>query len=245
MQYFGGKSRIKNHIVHYLESIRLNNQIYIEPFVGGGSIISSMSGERYGYDKHPYLIAMYKELQKGWIPPTNLTKEEYEKAKNGEYEDYLTGFIGFGCSFAGKWFGGYAKNKRGDNFCLNSHNAILRKMKTMQEIQFECKDYRELNPKGALIYCDPPYQGTTQYGKIVGEFDSNEFWNKVKNWSKENTVVVSEYDAPEDFITVWQKDVKTEIRNKENKREDRIERMFLYKDNYININNSNTTYSAS
>ena len=24
----------------------------------------------------------------------------------------LTGFVGFGCSFGGKWWGGYAKDKR-------------------------------------------------------------------------------------------------------------------------------------
>lgn len=228
MQYFGGKARIGKHIVEYLQSIRKENQTYIEPFVGAGWVMSLMDGERYGYDKHPYLIAMYREIQNGWKPPTNLTKEEYEQAKNGEYPNYLTGFIGFGCSFAGKWFGGYARS--GDrNYCLNAHNSIMKKMETMQDVEFECKDYLDLKPEGTLIYCDPPYQGTTQYGKIVGDFDSEQFWNKVREWSKNNTVVVSEYNAPDDFEAVWVRETKTDIRNKNNEREDRVEKLFMLK----------------
>lgn len=179
MQYFGGKTRIGKHIAEYLQSIRKDGQVCIEPFVGAGWVMTLVNGERYAYDKHPYLISMYQELQKGWVPPTSLTREEYEKARDGELPVYLTGFIGFGCSFAGKWFGGYAKS--GDrNYCLNAHNSIMKKMKTMQDVKFECKDYLELKPVGALIYCDPPYQGTTQYGKVVGDFNSELFWNKVR-----------------------------------------------------------------
>lgn len=171
---------------------------------------------------------MYKELQNGWVPPTSLTREEYAEAKNGMYSDHLTGFIGFGCSFAGKWFGGYA-GSADRNYCLNAHNSIMKKMKTMQDVEFECKDYQKLNPEGALIYCDPPYQGTTQYGKIVGDFDSEKFWDKVREWSKNNTVVVSEYTAPNDFEVVWVRETKTDIRNKNNQQEKRVEKLFIMK----------------
>ena len=241
MRYFGGKSRIAKDIVKYLKSIRQKDQLYIEPFVGGGWVMSLMDGKREAYDKHPYLIAMYKALQNGWIPPKNLTKEEYEYIKNNKDEQpYLTGFVGFGCSFAGKWFGGYAHSKN-RNYCLNAHNSILKKMRTMKDVKFECKDYRELNPKNALIYCDPPYQGTTQYGKIVGDFNSDEFWNKVREWSKNNMVVVSEYKAPDDFVEVWRKETKTDIRNKNNKREKRIEKLFIHKSKL----NENTYYNKN
>lgn len=191
--------------------------------------MSLMDGEREGYDKHPYLISMYKSLQEGWMPPTSLTREEYKYIKdNKDEQPHLTGFVGFGCSFAGKWFGGYAKS--GDrNYCLNAHNSIIKKMKTMQDVKFECKDYKELIVKDALIYCDPPYQGTTQYGKIVGDFDTKEFWETVRKWSKHNTVVVSEYSAPDDFIEVWRKATKTDIRNKNNEQEDRIEKLYIHK----------------
>lgn len=229
MRYFGGKARIGKQIAEYLKSIRKDNQDYIEPFVGGGWVVSLMDGNRYGYDKHPYLISMYEELQKGWLPPTELSEEEYKRIQNNQDENpHLTGFVGFGCSFAGKWFGGYARSAD-RNYCLNAHNSILRKMKTMQDVKFDCKDYRELNPKGALIYCDPPYQGTTQYGKVVGDFNTDEFWDKVREWSKDNTVVVSEYNAPDDFQAVWIKETKTDIRNKSNQQEKRVEKLFMLK----------------
>lgn len=73
MQYFGGKARIGKQIAEYLKSIRKDNQDYVEPFVGGGWVMSLMDGSRYGYDKHPYLISMYEQLQNGWIPPTELS----------------------------------------------------------------------------------------------------------------------------------------------------------------------------
>jgi len=187
-----------------------------------------MSGNRVAYDKHPYLIAMYKELQNGWIPPDSITKEEYYYIKNNKDDNpYLTGFVGFGCSFAGKWFGGYASNSRGDNYCLNSKNSILRKMNTLYDVHFEVVDYKDLIFKDCLIYCDPPYQGTTQYG-LVGEFDSTEFWETMRRWSQDNTVIISEYNAPDDFKCVWQKKTKTEIRNSDNIREDRVEKLYTY-----------------
>ncbi|WP_299831723.1 DNA adenine methylase [uncultured Metabacillus sp.] len=239
IRYFGGKARIAKPIVEYLKSIREEGQPYIEPFVGGGWVMSLMDGERIACDKHTYLIEMYKAMQNGWIPPTNLTKEEYEYIKNNRDEKpYLTGFVGFGCSFAGKWFGGFASSKD-RNYCLNAHNSIMKKMETMKDVKFYDCDYKEINPKGLLVYCDPPYQGTTQYG-LVGNFDSNEFWDVVREWSKENMVVVSEYNAPEDFVEVWSKDVKTDIRNKDNKKEQRIEKLFLHKSNLKQIIHNET-----
>ncbi len=200
----------------------------MSPFVGGAWVESLIDGRKELYDKHPYLIAMYKALQTGWIPPDKLSKEEYEYIKNNlDEKPHLTGFVGFGCSFAGKWFGGYAKNSRGDNYCLNSKNSLLRKMQSLKDVKFDVVDYIDLNPVNSIIYCDPPYKGTTQYG-LMGKFDSNEFWNVMRIWSKNNTVIISEYDAPDDFECIWQYRTKTEIRNKENQREDRVEKLFIH-----------------
>jgi DNA adenine methylase len=240
MRYFGGKSRIAKPIAEYLKSIRKEGQPYIEPFVGGGWVIALMDGERIACDKHNYLIAMYKEIQNGWIPPTELTKEEYAYIKeNPDEKPYLTGFVGFGCSFAGKWFGGFAHSKE-RNYCLNAHNSIMKKMENMNEVKFFESDYKGIKPEGLLIYCDPPYQGTTQYG-LVGNFDSEEFWETVREWSKNNTVVVSEYSAPEDFVAVWKKEVKTDIRNKNNEKEERVEKLFVHRSLLEQINQNNRT----
>lgn len=194
--------------------------------------MASMDGKRVGVDKHPYLIKMYQSLQSGWLPPDKLSKAEYIHVKENLDEDAaLSGFAGFGCSFSGKWLGGYAKDSTGRNYCMNAKNSILKKMETMQDVRFECADYRKLKPDNMLIYCDPPYRGVTQYGKIVGEFDTDEFWDIVREWSKNNTVIVSEYNAPDDFVEIWRKEVKTDMRNTKGNKIDRVEKLFIFQNN--------------
>ena len=229
MQYFGGKQRISKQIVEVLNEYRKDNQPLVEPFVGGCNIISKMSGERYCYDINEYLIEMYKAVQNGWTPPAIITEEEYDYIRNNKDKDKpLTGFVGIGCSYSSKWFGGYARNKTGRNYCLNAHNSILKQLNEIRDIKFDCKDYKELEFDGCLIYCDPPYKDTTKY-PIIGEFNTEEFWNVMRNWSKNNTVIISEYEAPYDFECIKEIHTKTDIRNSDGKRENRVERLFRYK----------------
>lgn len=62
-------------------------------------------------------------------------------------------------------------------------------------------DYRNIEiPDGAVIYCDPPYQGTAEYRE--GGFNHAEFWEWVREKSKTHDVYVSEYTAPDDFKKV-------------------------------------------
>lgn len=230
MRYFGGKTRTCKQIASIINN-SITNEKFLSPFVGGGWVETLINTEKECYDKHPYLIAMYKELQKGWKPPNTLSKAEYDYIKeNKDDKPHLTGFVGFGCSFAGKWFGGYAKDNTGRNYCLNAHNSILSKMEGFKDTYFDCKDYKELNPKGYVIYCDPPYKGTTQYDKgLVGEFNTDDFWNTMREWSKNNVVFISEYSAPSDFEVVWEQEVKLDIRDSDNKKKKRIEKLFRYK----------------
>jgi DNA adenine methylase len=230
LRYFGGKTRTCKQIAKVLNEYRKEGQRFLSPFVGGGWVEQLLEHPKECYDKHPYLIAMYKALQNGWIPPKELIKEEYDYIKDNQDEKpYLTGFVGFGCSFAGKWFGGYAKDNTDRNYCLNAHNSILDKMVNMKNTYFDCKDYKELNPENCLIYCDPPYAGTTQYSKqLLGDFDSSEFWDIMRKWSIHNTVIISEYNAPEDFECIWQQEVKLDIRDKNNKKKERIEKLYTY-----------------
>lgn len=59
-------------------------------------------------------------------------------------------------------------------------------------------DYREVPiPENSVVYCDPPYEGTTGYGN---KFDHAAFWEWAR--SREFPVFVSERSAPEDFAAV-------------------------------------------
>lgn len=229
MQYFGGKARTCKNISEVINQYKKQDQKFMSPFVGGAWVESLIDGDKYLYDKHPYLIAMYKALQDGWLPPKYLSKEEYDYIHyHMDETPYLTGFVGFGCSYSGKWFGGYAKDNTGRNYCLNAYNSIIKKMKVLKEASFECKDYKILNPNNFIIYCDPPYKGTTQYdSNLVGNFDSQEFWDTMRQWSANNTVIISEYNAPDDFKCIWQQEVRLDIRDRENKKQKRIEKLFM------------------
>lgn len=225
MHYLGGKFRIAKQLSSFLESKREPNQPFVEPFCGACNITAEIQNPRFAYDAHPQLIFLWKALLDGWIPPDTITEERYQEAKQGKYSPHLTAFIGFGCSFSGKYFGGFARDNRGRSYARDAKNSLLRKVRRLKGVQFECRDYLELNPKGSLIYCDPPYSSSTDY---TISFSHEEFWEKCREWTKDNLVLVSEYTAPEDFVEIWSIKTKTELRTKENGREDRIERLFCH-----------------
>lgn len=227
MQYLGGKSRTYKEICAFLESIRKPNQPFVEPFCGACWVTQGMSNPRYASDANEALITMYKALQNGWTPPSDVSEEYYTNLKTKQdVKDPLTAFVGFGCSFGGKWFGGYARGTEGRNYAANAHNSLMKKKDSLHDVKFKHQSYKDINVNNCLIYCDPPYANTTGYG-AVGEFNSAEFWSTMRDWCETNTVVVSEYTAPEDFVCVWSKETKTDMHTKSGK-EPRVERLFMH-----------------
>lgn len=228
MRYFGGKSRVAKKIVSYLESQRKKDQKFIEPFVGGANIVSRMVGDREAYDINSYLIELYKNLQNGYNLPDYISEEDYKYVKSHLDENPpLTAFVGFGCSYAGKWFGGYARGE-GRNFAAEAKRSILKKMSTMENVIFKCCDYKTLHLSNCLIYCDPPYKGTTKYNGVP-DFDHKLFWEIMRKWSINNDVFISEYDAPDDFECVLSIPTKTQMRDTNGNHIDRIEKLYRYK----------------
>jgi len=226
MQYFGGKQKISEYIAkeinRFADTHTHTHTHYAEPFCGACNVASKVNVEhKILNDKNPYLIEMFKALQNGWIPPKVVSEEDYANAKkNQDKEPHVAGFIGFACSFAGKFWGGYARDSKGGgegNYALRGHNSILKKMKTLKEAQFTCKDFTELNYKNCIIYCDPPYKGTTPYyKKILGEFPYDKFLDWIHKQSINNIILVSEYkhNIPEDATIVLEIPSKTSIRDK-------------------------------
>jgi DNA adenine methylase len=230
MQYLGGKSKIRKPLSEFLESLRKPNQVYFEPFVGGGWVLQEMSGKRIASDGNIALIAMYQALQKGWVPPDFVSEETYKEAKNLELNDPMVAFCGFGCSFAGKWFGCYARSEGERCYAARSQRSLLKQLPLIQDVHFESKLFNEWKPKNALVYCDPPYANTTQYGAFNG-FDHDLFWQTMRDWiNRGNTVVVSEYEAPDDFVCVKEfvSQMGLDSTSKGN-REKRTERVFMHK----------------
>lgn len=227
MRYFGGKSRTRKKIAAFLESVRKPDQPYFEPFVGGAWVLQEMTGERIASDGNKALIAMYKALQTGWIPPTFVSEEEYQQVRKANNPaDPMTIFCGIGCSFAGKLWGGYARSDGKTCYAQTSHNSLMKQLPKIKDVQFIDGLFHEHKPEGMLVYCDPPYQGTTQYGAFSG-FDHKLFWQTMREWSKHNTVVVSEYKAPNDFKCVAEFSSRMGLTT-ENERPIRCEKLFMY-----------------
>jgi len=82
----------------------------------------------------------------------------------------------------------------------------------MVGVKFDNKDYSELQiPDNSIIYCDIPYKGTKQYSTSK-DFDHENFWCWCREKSIQgHTVYVSEYNAPDDFVCVWQKEAKSSL----------------------------------
>ncbi len=212
MKYIGGKTRHAKELLPIILKNRKPWQFYVEPFVGGFNMIDKVDGLRIANDNHYYLIELFRAIQYWWEPPENLSCDEYYELKNNKekYMPRLVGFAGFGCSFAAKWFGGYArgnkKNGMARNYCLENRNALIAQSEKIQGIEIHNLNYWDLNiPPKSLIYCDPPYANTQKY---LTTFNTKFFWEWCTQMVNDgHTVFVSEYTAPDNWECIWNKHV--------------------------------------
>ena len=227
----GSKRRISKYIVPIIqEYINENTTAYIEPFVGGGNIISKIECNiRIGSDISPPLIELLKHVRDHpEVIPDNITEEEYNNVRTNkdQYPLWYVGLIGFNCTFGGKYWGGYARAIQQNGETRNQ--SVLRNLKkwcvNLQGIEFVCCDYKQYSDiENCVIYCDPPYLNTTVY---ENKFDSLKFYDWVRAVSLRNTVLVSEYQMPDDFRCIWQKDVTVNL--DANNSKPRTEKLFMW-----------------
>jgi DNA adenine methylase len=229
MKYMGSKNRHAREILPIILEGRKPGQWYVEPFVGGANIIDRVPGNRIGSDAHPQLIALWQAVANGWLPPREISEQEYRAANAERRIDALTGFIGFPCSYAAKWFGGYARGMSSDgsprNYADEAYRAIAKQAPHLLGVDFRCSSYADLKiPPQSIIYCDPPYAGTTKYAS--GAFDHATFWRWCDAMMSEgHTIFVSEYTAPDGWRCVWSKEVNNTL-TKDTGSKRGIERLF-------------------
>lgn len=208
MQYMGGKARIAKRLTEVMLSMTTERQTYLEPFMGGAWVLAQMAphfAAPAAGDAMPDLAMMWQAVQRGWVPPTEMSRQRWEQLRY-ESSSPERAFAGFGCSFGGKWFGGYAPRPE-RQYADAAHKNVMRHGDLIRGVFVEHADYRQWQPgKGTVVYCDPPYEGTTAYGG-VSEFSSGEFWDTMRWWNYWGaTVFVSEYSAPSDWRCVWSVD---------------------------------------
>lgn len=239
MKYMGSKSRIKKHIVPFLQEL-INTygiETYIEPFVGGANVIDDIDcPNRIGGDLHDKLIALLEHVQNGGELPLEVSRELYNDVRSNKdsnkYDDWYVGAIGFLASYNGRYFdGGYAKsgvsNGKVRNYYDESKRNLEQQAPKLKEVSFINCNYTSFSDvKGALIYCDIPYKDTKQFSTSKN-FNHDEFWDWVRDMSENNIVVVSELQAPDDFECVWKQPVLRSIKSKD--KSVAIEKMFMIK----------------
>ena len=190
---------------------------WVEPFVGGANVIDKVQGNRIGNDNQEYVIALYKALQNGYVPPKEVTSDFFFEVENNKdkYPKELIGYLGTQLTFGCEWWGSFRRDNTGKrNYGVEAYNNVMKQQPDLIGIEFVCGDYRDLEiPTNSLIYCDPPYRGVRKYVGNV-KFDSDVFWEVCRNWSKQGHIVfVSEYVAPSDFECVWSKEISASANN--------------------------------
>lgn len=233
MKYMGSKNRIAKYLLPIILKDRKPDQWYVEPFVGGANMIDKVDGNRIGADSNHYLIAFLKSLQNGFQPPKNIDLQLYNHIRDNKdmYKDCVVGCVGFCFTYAAKWFGGFIGNSN-DVACVGrdrlgeSYRSVEKARKQVVGINLVHSSYEDLEiPENSIIYCDPPYANTTKY---KDDFDHGQFWQWCRDMANSgHKVFVSEYNAPNDFECLWQKEINSSL-TKDTGSKKGIEKLFTY-----------------
>ncbi|WAX07884.1 DNA adenine methylase [Bacteroides phage BK687P6] len=238
MKYMGSKWRIAKHILPIILEGRKDGQHYVEPFCGGCNMIDKVPGNRIANDSNPYLIAMWEALSWGWDPPKIIEREYYRDVRtcyrqnSDKYPMHYVGWVGFMGSFRGTFFGGYTGHSVMDasagvvDYIGRAVRNILAQAPLLDGVQFTNRSYADMIiPPNSIIYCDPPYAGVTKYAYSI---DHEKFWA----WCREkvaegHNVFISEYNAPDDFVCVWEQEVRVCVDPGTSKQA--VEKLFIHK----------------
>jgi DNA adenine methylase len=199
VRYMGGKAKLGGWLREKIRPFVKPGARYVEPFLGGAgsfAAVAPMFDRRAAGDAHPELIAMWRAVAAGWAPPLpiDVTREDYARALAGEGEPHWRAWVLFGCSFGGKWRGGLhgfgRQMNKGKVTMVGATESLTKNRDLMastdlRHCSFEAWDFGP----GDVVYCDPPYTGTTGYS-----VDTPDPGPVFARWASAGAVVlVSEY----------------------------------------------------
>ena len=105
----------------------------------------------------------------------------------------------------------------------------LERLERIDKVKATNKSYHDFSEvSGAILYLDPPYEGTTQYG-YINSFNSQEFYDWAFKMAKNNIVIISSYSiSDERFEAVYSFD-KARSNIQSRTRNDKCEKLFMVK----------------
>ena len=202
MVYMGSKNKLSKYLKPLIEGFLKQGMLYIEPFVGGANMIDKIDWTgKYGYDLNKPIIALLRygayhaklcniSNREFKLPPEDIDIDEFKRLRELYKKGIASPKIGFAglMSQLGKFYSSYQKDKeKRDQLRRNIEKQFSNPL--FFNTTFEYKNYKELNPKNSVIYCDPPYPNTTQYN-IKEKFDYDHFLKKCEEWYKDGNIVL-------------------------------------------------------
>ena len=216
-----------------------NITTFVDCFCGGANIVDKVKCEtRIASDYNEDLIALLKYVQfdnELSIAPGECTFEHYSDVRSDKehkfYPQEYRALIGYCASYGGRYYdGGYGRDTKGGRSIYTERVTNLKEQApNLKGIEFSCRDYKDylnMGIKNALFYLDPPYRGTKQYSKQ--SIDYEEFYDFCRELSNDNIVVISEYNMPDDFTCIWEKERKVLQKSDRVTGEKAVEKLFKY-----------------
>lgn len=246
MKYIGSKNKISKQIVPILQKYIDENNIksYIEPFVGGANIIDKIECEsRRANDIETLLVELFKRClsDDNFLDslPELPSREHYFNVRDNPnnysiaYRAAILYFASYNSRINGGCYGAYANTKEGKmrNYFQEAKKNLKKQIPFLKDVSFTNLDYQKLKIERSLVYCDIPYEKCYYRDKVYNKdgFSHKEFWGWTREQSKNNIVIVSEYNAPDDFDCIWEQEIKTHMNNV--KHQKRVEKLFIMNNN--------------
>lgn len=224
MQYMGGKVRIAKPILAGIHTFLEASPggTYYEPFLGGANIGAWVAHPRRVLgDANVAVVSMWAGARDGYVFPSVVSEADYLAARALPDTDPLKAFVLVGCSFGGKYGKGYARatTRAGGGYAAAAQRNARKQGAALAGAELRAGKYADTVPLGDLrpgdvIYCDPPYQGTTGY-MACGGFNHAVFYDWcVEAAARGAAVLVSEARTPpKPHAVLWSKAVKCQMRD--------------------------------
>lgn len=222
MRYMGGKFRQSKVIAEYIRENKGDCTVFVEPFCGMASV-SKRIGKEFDRvilsDINRHVVNLLRSLvdgtYKGYKPTHQQQVEEdylyYKSLKDTNSNDPMIAYFGNGMSFGGRWFAGLIRNSGHNSFVkefpsldqveTNNRSLLIdqRQLLEINNLELVVSSYDKLPiPTGSFVYSDSPYgSGISHF--YTGGFDSNKYWEWVREISADNSIVATNTCYPPDF----------------------------------------------
>ena len=240
---------MRKHLYALLRPYLEQGYHYGEPFLGMASVASYVASQGHKgltlSDASPFVHGFWDAMIFGQeIDWSLLTEENYHSLRAGNqrhnpefverYGYAVACALGFGCSFGEAWLRSRYWGHR-----LQSGTTLIHKTETTSrrkasflknaEVELYNLSYQDVPLRDkCLIYCDPPYRGTT-CSYSAEPFDPKAFDQWCRERAREGHIVlVSEYTAPPDAEIIFTKPQKQTFSHNA-KTSERVELVYTFR----------------